>query len=219
MNIDGLGYSIVEMLIDNNLILNIADIYSLTLEQIASLKKSGQKFAQNLIEAINDSKSNNLDRLINALGIRHIGTKTAKLLAKKYRTMGNLAKADLIELSLTEEIGEITANSIIEFFRQEQTRDLLNRLELANVNMEYIEAEGSDERFAGKIFVLTGSLEKYTRDEASEIIENFGGKTSGTVSKKTSYVLAGKEAGSKLTKAEKLGVTILTEQEFDELIK
>lgn len=173
----------------------------------------------NLIDSINASKSNNLDRLINSMGIRHIGTKTAKILAKKYKSMDSLLNASFEQLSLIDEIGEITANSIIEFFSQDQTKDLIQRLKTANVNMEYIEQEGSDERFAGVSFVLTGSLEKYTRDEASEIIERLGGKTSGTVSKKTGYVLAGEEAGSKLTKAQNLGVKIISEQEFDEMIK
>ena len=219
MNIDGLGEQIIKQLLDKGLIGNMADIYSLTLEDIASLKKNGKKFAENLINAINNSKQNDLYRLITAFGIRHVGTKAAKVLAKKYKTMDRLMEVTSSELALVEDIGPIMADSIREFFLQDQTIDLIKRLKQAGVNMKYIEEEGSDERFFGKTFVLTGTLEKYTRGEAGNIIEKFGGKTSSSVSKKTDYVLAGEEAGSKLTKAQNLGVKIITEQEFDELIK
>ena len=219
MNIDGLGEQIIKQLLDKNLISNMADIYSLTLEDIASLKKNGKKFAENLINAINNSKQNDLYRLITAFGIRHVGTKAAKVLAKKYKTMDRLMEVTSSELALVEDIGPIMADSIREFFLQDQTIDLIKRLKQAGVNMKYIEEEGSDERFFGKTFVLTGTLEKYTRGEAGNIIEKFGGKTSSSVSKKTDYVLAGEEAGSKLTKAQNLGVKIITEQEFDEMIK
>ncbi len=219
MNIDGLGEKIIEQLIDKKLINNIADIYYLTFEDIASLKKNGKKFAQNLIDAINASKANDLYRLIAALGIRHIGVKAAKTLAKKYKTMESLIQASEESLAMTEDIGGISAKSLYEFFRQEQTIDLINRLKEANINMEAIEEEGADNRFEGMTFVLTGSLEKFTRKDASDLIEKFGGKTSGSVSKKTSYVLAGEEAGSKLTKAQDLGVTIITEEQFEEMIK
>ena len=219
MNIDGLGEKIIEQLIGKKLINNIADIYYLTFEDIASLKKNGKKFAQNLIDAINASKANDLYRLIAALGIRHIGVKAAKTLAKKYKTMESLMEASEESLAMTEDIGGISAKSLYEFFRQEQTIDLINRLKEANINMEAIEEEGADNRFEGMTFVLTGSLEKFTRKDASDLIEKFGGKTSGSVSKKTSYVLAGEEAGSKLTKAQDLGVTIITEEQFEEMIK
>lgn len=188
-------------------------------EDIASLKKSGEKFASNLINAINASKNNSLDKLISALGIRHIGTKSAKILAKKYKSMDNLMKASQISLSSIDDIGEVTAKSVYEFFNQEQTIDLIQKLKTTNVNMEEDEEEEFDNRFSGMTFVLTGSLEKYTRDEASEIIEKFGGKTSSSVSKKTTYVLAGEEAGSKLVKAEKLKVNIISEEEFEDMIK
>ena len=219
MDIDGLGYAIIEQLVDKGLLNTISDIYYLKKDDIASLKKNGEKFATNLINAINASKNNSLDKLISALGIRHIGTKSAKILAKEYKSMDNLMNASEVSLSLIEDVGQITAKSVYEFFHQEQTIDLIEKLKKAGVNMEEAEDEEHDNRFAGKTFVLTGSLEKYTRDEASEIIEKFGGKTSGSVSKKTSYVLAGEEAGSKLTKAEELGVKVLTETEFDEMIK
>ena len=219
MNIDGLGENIIQQLLDKKLIENIADIYTLTFEEIASLKKNGKKFAQNLIDSINKSKENDLYHLLTALGIRHVGVKASKLLAKKYKTMDNLMQASLEELSEIKDIGEIMATSIQEFFRQEQTQDLMQKLKDAGVNMNYLEEAGEDNRFEGKTFVLTGSLEKYTRGEASNIIEKLGGKTSGTVSKKTDYVLAGEEAGSKLTKAQNLGVTIISETEFEEMIK
>ena len=222
MDIDGLGIKIIEQLVDNGLIKNIADIYTLTVDEIASLKKKGRKFAQNLIDAINVSKNNDLYKLLTALGIRHIGTKSAKGLTKRYKSIDDIAKASFEELSMIEDVGSITAESIYEFFRQEQTIDLIKRLKEAGVNTEVLENEDEgkyDERFFGKTFVLTGTLENYTRDQASEIIEKFGGKVSGSVSKKTSYVLAGEEAGSKLTKAQDLGVQIITEQQFNEMIR
>ena len=219
MNIDGLGENIIGQLLDNNLIENIADIYTLTFDEIASLKKNGKKFAQNLIDSINKSKQKDLYHLLTAFGIRHVGVKASKLLAKKYKTIDNLMLAPLEELSEIKDIGEVMASSIREFFEQAQTIDLIEKLKQAGVNMNYLEEEGNDNRFEGKTFVLTGSLEKYTRGEASNIIEKFGGKTSGTVSKKTDYVLAGEEAGSKLTKAQNLGVTILSETEFEKMIK
>ena len=219
MNIDGLGDKIIEQLINRNLISNIADIYFLKFEDIATLKKNGQKFTQNLIEAINNSKNNDLYRLIAALGIRHIGKKAAKTLAKKYKTMDSLINASLESLAMTDDIGEISANSIYEFFRQDQTIDLINRLKEANVNMEALDTEDIDNRFEGKTFVLTGTLERFTRKEASDLIEKHGGKTSGSVSKKTDYVLAGEDAGSKLTKAQNLGVEIITEEQFEEMMK
>ena len=219
MDITGLGEAIVEELINRGLIKNIADIYRLTFEDIASLKKNGKKFAQNLINAIEESKNKELYRLINALGIRHVGVKMAKSLAKKYGSLDALMNASVESLALKEDVGMITAKSIYSFFREEQTKDLINRLKEYKLNMKYKEEEGEDNRFEGKIFVLTGSLEKYTRDEATEIIEKFGGKTSSSVSKKTSYVLAGEEAGSKLTKAQNLGVNIISEQDFEEMIK
>ena len=219
MNIEGLGEKIVEQLYNNGLIETIADIYYLKQEDIESLKKDGKKFAKNLIDAIEASKDNDLDRLICAIGIRHIGTKSAKTLAKKFKSIDGLMNASLEDLVETDDVGDITAQSIYEFFKQEQTIDLINKLKDVNVNMQIKMEESTDNRFEGKTFVLTGSLEKYTRNEASDIIEKFGGKTSSSVSKKTDYVLAGEDAGSKLTKAESLGVKIISEQEFEEMIR
>ena len=219
MDIVGLGDVIIEEFINRGLISNITDLYKLTLEDVASLKKNGKKFAQKLIDSIEASKHRDLYRLINALGIRHVGVKTAKLLAKTYGSMDKLMEASYESLCMREEIGKIIAKAVYDFFREEQTIDLINKLKSYGVNMEEEVDEEVDDRFVGQTFVLTGTLEKYSRDEASEIIEKFGGKTSGTVSKKTTYVLAGEAAGSKLTKAQELGIKIISEQEFENMIK
>ena len=213
------GENIIQQLLDKNLINNIADIYELNFEDIASLKKNGKKFAQNLIDSINKSKENDLYRLITALGIRHVGGKASKVLARKYKTMENLQNANFEQLSQINDIGEVMANSIIEFFMQEQTKDLIEKLKNAGVNMNCLEEESDDKRFEGKTFVLTGSLELFTRKEAEDIIEKLGGKTSSSVSKKTDYVVAGEDAGSKLTKAQSLGINIISETDFKEMIK
>ena len=175
----------------------------------------------NLISSINNSKNNDLYRLITALGIRHVGGKASKILAKRYKNIDNLANATKEDLQKIDDVGEVMANSIVEFFNQDQTKDLINRLKDAGVNTAVLEDENQveDNRFEGKTFVLTGTLEKFTRKEAEDIIERLGGKTSSSVSKKTSYLLAGEEAGSKLEKAQNLGVQILTEKEFEDLIK
>ena len=219
MDIMGLGEMIIEELINRKLISNIADIYKLTVEDLASLKKNGRKFAQNLFDAIEESKTRDLYRLINALGIRHVGVKMAKTLAKKYGTMDSLMNATYESLYLSEEVGKIIAQSVYDFFREEQTIDLINKLKECGLNMTAQQEEGADSRFEGMTFVLTGTLEKYTRDQATKIIEKFGGKTSGTVSKKTTYVLAGEAAGSKLKKAQDLGIKIISEEEFGKMIK
>ena len=218
MNIDGLGENIIGELLDRKLISNIADIYNLKFEDIASLKKNGTKFATNLITAIENSKNNELYRLITALGIMHIGTKASKVLAKKFKTIDNLSIASEEELSNIEDIGGIMAKSIVDFFAQDQTKDLIQKLKQAGVNTEDKSEEGTDQRFSNMTFVLTGTLENYTREEATNIIEKFGGKVSSSVSKKTTYLVAGEEAGSKLTKAQSLGVKILSEDEFKEMI-
>ena len=205
MDIDGLGENLVEQFIEKGLIENIADIYTLTFEDIASLKKNGTKFAENLINAISDSKTRPFYKLITALGIRHIGAKSAKTIAKHFKNIENLMNAEVEE--------------IYKFFKEEQTIDLIKKLRNAGVNMEDEEQTQTDLKFEGLTFVLTGSLDNYTREEAGNIIEKLGGKVSSSVSKKTSYVLAGEDAGSKLTKAQNLGVTIITEKEFEEMIK
>ena len=166
MNIDGLGENIIDQLMDRKLISNVADIYNLTLEDVKGLKKNGTKFATNLINAIENSKQNDLYRLITALGITHIGGKASKVLAKKFKNIDNLMNASLEELSEINDIGPIMASSIVEFFQASQTKDLIERLKLAGVNTKAEESENEDNRFEGKTFVLTGSLEKFTREEA-----------------------------------------------------
>ena len=219
MNIDGLGENIIDQLMDKKLISNVADIYNLTFEDVTKLKKNGTKFATNLINAIQASKQNDLYRLITALGIMHIGGKASKVLAKKFKNIDNLAAAEFEELSEISDIGPIMAKSIVDFFSQQQTKDLIQRLKDAGVNTKSNEEEIEDNRFDKEIFVLTGSLEKFSREEAGNIIEKFGGKVSSSVSKKTTYLLAGEEAGSKLEKARALGTTIITEEQFLEMIK
>jgi len=219
MNIDGLGYKIVEELLNRKLIANIADIYDLTVEQVKTLKKNGNKFAQKLIDAIEESKNRDLANLLSALGILHVGKKVAKTLSKKYGSMENLMQASVEDLAEKKDVGPIIAESVVKFFSEEQTKDLIERLKNNGVNMISLVEDSGDNRFEGMKFVLTGSLENYSREQASDIIESFGGKVSGSVSKKTNYVIAGDEAGSKLQKAQELGVQILSEQEFVNMIK
>lgn len=220
MNIDGLGPSIIEQLLDRNLIETAADLYYLKAEDIADMEKMGEKSAQNLMTSLERSKSNPLYRLIFGLGIRHIGEKAAKLIAKRYKTIENLQTATVEELTEIDDIGEIMAVSVVEFFEEPQNRMFLQRLAEAGVHCEdNSEEELIDKRFDGKVFVLTGTLEKYKRSEASAIIERYGGKTSSSVSKKTDYVLAGADAGSKLEKAQALGIAVISEDEFEEMTK
>lgn len=219
MDIDGLGENLVEQFIEKGLISNIADIYSLTFEDIASLKKNGKKFATNLINAIEDSKKRPFYKLLTALGIRHIGSKTAKTITKHFYTIEQLMQANIEEIANLEDVGQIMATSIYEFFRQPQTIDLIQKLHNVGINMKEDKENENDQRFKGFTFVLTGSLENYTREEAGEIIENLGGKVSSSVSKKTNYVIAGEEAGSKLVKAQALGVNIISEEQFQQMIK
>lgn len=219
MNIDGLGPSNVEKLAENGFINDASDIYYLDFEKAAELKGFGKKWADNLRKSIEKSKTNPLYRLIFGLGIRHIGEKAAKILAAKYKNIDALMDAPAEEMAEINDIGPTMAASVSEFFRQTQNVDFIYRLKMAGVDCVDEEDENGDNRFEGKTFVLTGTLEKYKRSDAAKIIESMGGKTSSSVSKKTSYVLAGAEAGSKLTKAQSLGVTVITEAEFEEMIK
>lgn len=218
MNINGLGENIIEELLDRGLIKNIADLYELTNEDFESMKKNGKKFAQNLVDSINNSRSNDLYRLITGLGIRNIGVKAAKSLAKHFKTMDNLMNAEVEEIVGIDDMGEIMAKSVFDFFHESQTIDLIERFKALGLNMEEKQEDGIDNRFEGMTFVLTGALDGYSRKEAEDIIEKFGGKASSSVSKKTTYVLAGEDSGSKLEKAQKLGVQIITEQEFTQMI-
>ncbi len=218
MDIEGLGESIVENLIEKDLIHSPADIYYLTFEDVSSLWKSGTTAANKLLSAIEASKEQDLSRLIYALGIRQVGTKTGKVLAAAFGSLDALMEAPLEELVAIPDVGEITAGSIHDWFSQPQSRHLVERLRQAGVNF-VSQRVVMDTRFAGMTFVLTGALSKFTREEATERIENFGGKAAGAVSRKTTYVVVGENAGSKERKARELGIPILTEEEFWNLLQ
>ena len=218
MDIEGLGISVCESLINSGLVKSFADLYYLEPQAIAMLDRMGEKSARNLIDAIEKSKSAGLARLLCAFGIRQVGQKAARTLAMHFADLDAVMAATTEELTAVPDIGAITAGFISEWFSLEQSLHQIRLLREAGVSFESTESI-VDTRFAGKTFVLTGALQRYTRDEASAIIERFGGKASGSVSKKTSYVLAGENAGSKLTKAEALGIPVITEDEFDEMIR
>ena len=218
MDIEGLGSAIVDGLIERGLIQSPADIYYLTLEDVKSLWKSGSTAAKKLLNAIEASKQQDLSRLIYALGIHQVGTKTGKVLASTFGCLDALMAASLEELTAVPDVGEVTASNIHNWFAQEQSCHMIRRLRDAGVNFESKRVV-SDTRFAGKTFVLTGALSKFTREEATEKIELFGGKAAGSVSKKTSYVVVGENAGSKERKARELGIPILSEEDFLEMIQ
>ncbi len=217
MDIEGLGSAIVEQLVEKELIKSPADIYSLTLEDIKSLWKSGETAAKKLLSAIEGSKQQDLSRLIFALGIRQVGAKTGKVLAAHFGSLDALMAATCEELTQVPDVGGVTAMSIASWFAQPQAKHMVELLRQAGVNFESTQVV-TDHRFAGKTFVLTGALQKFTRDEASQIIERFGGKAAGSVSKKTNFVVVGENAGSKEKKARELGIPILTEEEFAAMI-
>lgn len=218
MDIDGLGPAVINSLIENDLVKNAADLYTLKVEDISPLERMGKKSAANAVAAIEKSKDNDLWRLIAALGIRQVGDKAAKVLASHFGSMDAIIAATEEELTAIDDVGPITAGFIRSWMDSPQSRDLLARLKEAGVNM-VDRTEKVDARFAGLTFVLTGALTKFTRDEATEMIELRGGKASGSVSKKTSYVVAGENAGSKLTKAQTLGIPVLTEDEFLQMLQ
>ncbi len=218
MDIEGLGISVCESLISSGLVKDASDLYYLEAEPVAQLERMGDKSAKNLIAAIENSKQAGLARLLCAFGIRQVGQKAAKVLASHYGDLDELMAADAAALTTIPDIGEITAGFIVDWFQNPQSQDLINKLRAAGVSFQSRE-EKKDDRFAGLTFVLTGTLSRFTRDEASAIIESFGGKASSSVSKKTSYVLAGENAGSKLTKAESLGIKIISEEEFESMIQ
>ena len=218
MDIEGLGGAIVETLIERELVKSPADIYYLTLDQMKSLWQKGSKAAQKLLDAIEASKAQDLSRLIFALGIRQVGAKAGKVLAASFGTMDALMNATLEELTEVPDVGLVTAQNIVDWFAQPQSYHMIQRLKEAGVNFENKRAI-TDARFAGMTFVLTGALSKFTRDEATEKIELFGGKASGSVSKKTSYVVVGENAGSKERKARELGIPILSEDDFLAMIQ
>ncbi len=216
MDIEGMGPSVVNALLSNNLINSFSDLYYLKKEDISGLERMGEKSSENLINAIEKSKGNDLSKLLFGLGIRFIGSKSAKILSEYFKDIDNIIKADYETLISVDEVGEKMAESIIDFFCDEANISLIESLKNAGVNMSSLKTT-VDLRFEGKTFVLTGTLPTLKRDEATKIIESFGGKTSSSVSKKTDYVLAGEEAGSKLKKAQELGITIISEEEFKKM--
>ena len=217
MDIEGFGSAIVEALIEKDLIRSPADIYYLTLDQMKSLWQKGEIAAQKLLNAIEQSKHQDLSRLIFALGIRQVGAKAGKVLASTFRTLDSLMNADLQTLIDVPDVGQITAQNIVDWFAQPQAREMIERFRDAGVNFNCLRQQ-KDDRFAGMTFVLTGALSKFTREEATEKIELYGGKASGSVSKKTTYVVVGENAGSKERKARELGIPILSEDDFLNMI-
>ena len=218
MDIEGMGDAVLEKLVSCGLLTKASDIYTLKKEDFMTLEGFKDKSSENLINAIENSKKNDLSKLVFALGIRHVGQKAGKLLADHFGTMQAIMQADVEALCGIDGFGGIMAQSVADFFALSQSRSEIEALAALGVNMNSLR-EKIDNRFEGKTFVLTGTLPTYSRNEAGEIIEKFGGKTASSVSKKTDYVLAGESAGSKLTKAQSLGVTIITEEQFNEMIK
>ena len=218
MDIEGLGIAVVENLVSAGLVKTPGDLYFLKEAELSELEHMGKKSAQNLLAAIEKSKSQDLSRLLFSFGIRQIGQKAGKILAARFHTLDALCQATLEELTAVDDIGEITAQNLLNWFSDPQSIHLIERLKEAGVNMTAAE-QSSDQRFAGKTFVLTGALVRFTRAEATEMIESRGGKASGSVSKKTSYVVAGEAAGSKLRKAQELEIPVLSEEEFLDMVK
>ncbi|WP_235588689.1 NAD-dependent DNA ligase LigA, partial [Sporosarcina koreensis] len=218
MNIEGIGERVVDQLYTSGLVQDVSDLYCLTKDQLLSLERMGEKSATNLLNAIEASKSNSLEKLLFGLGIRHVGEKAAHILSEEFGTMDEIAKADAERLTSIHEIGDKVADAVIQFFNNEDVLEVLGKLQSYGVNMDYkgrtrqeVPTEGP---FAGKTVVLTGKLSILTRNEAKERIEALGGKVSGSVSKKTDLVIAGEDAGSKLAKAEELGITVWNETEL-----
>ncbi|MDD5923506.1 MAG: NAD-dependent DNA ligase LigA [Clostridia bacterium] len=219
MNIDGMGEAVLETLVNEGLIETPVDIYRLKSEDIAKLERMGEKSADNLIKSIEKSKDNELYRVIFALGIRHIGVKAAKLLCEHFLSMESIVNASFEEIKSIDGFGDIMAQSVYDYFRLDGTHHLINDLRNCGVKMAPLENRVKDGMFTGKTFVLTGTLPTYKRSDAAAIIESLGGKVSSSVSKKTDYVLAGEDAGSKLTKAVSLGVAVISEDEFNAMMK
>ena len=217
MDIDGLGSAIVETLIKKNLVKSPADIYYLTLDDLKSLWQKGDLAAKKLLASIESSKNQDVSRLIFALGIRQVGAKTGKVLATAFGSLDGLINASENALTEVPDVGVVTARFIVDWFRQPQSLHMIQRLRNAGVNFESRHMI-KDDRFAGLTFVLTGALSKFTREEATEKIELFGGKAAGSVSKKTNYVVVGENAGSKERKARELGIPILSEDDFLNMI-
>ncbi len=218
MDIDGCGPAVIQQLVESGLIRNVADLYSLHAADVAKLDRLGEKSAENLIRAIEKSKANDLSKLIFGLGIRQVGEKAAKVLSMHFKSLDALSAASVEELTEINDVGAITAQCIVDYLGQPQSQDLIARLKAADVNMEST-AQLVDERFAGMTFVLTGTLTRFDRKTAQALIEERGGKAAGSVSKRTTYVVAGEAAGSKLKKAQELNIPILTEDAFAEMLE
>jgi DNA ligase (NAD+) len=218
MNIDGLGEKIVDQLVDKGLVKDVADLYSLKQEEVASLERMAEKSAQNLLDEIEASKENSLARLIFALGIRFVGERTGQLLAEHFSSLEEFAGAKEEQLVEVSEVGPKVAASIAEFFSEPANRQLVKKLHKAGVHPTAEKRQFKSDKFAGKSFVFTGGLANRSREEAGELVIQHGGKVSGSVSKKTDYVVVGADPGSKYEKAKELGVTILNETEFEKLL-
>ena len=220
MTIEGLGEALVDQFLEKKLVRSIPDIYALKYDDLVDLERMGPKSSENLLDEIQKSKSNDIARLIFALGIRHVGERLAQMLAAHFRGIDMLAAAGVEELTAVEDVGPVVAESIAFFFKQPENRDLLRKLKAAGLNFAAKKGEAKgDQPLAGKTFVLTGGLDRFSRDEAKDAIERRGGTVTDSVSKKTTYLVVGKEPGSKLAKAQKLGITILNEKEFSKLIE
>ncbi|HVH72318.1 MAG TPA: helix-hairpin-helix domain-containing protein, partial [Candidatus Dormibacteraeota bacterium] len=218
MDIDGLGEKIVDQLVDKGMVKDVADLYLLKMEEVARLERMAEKSAQNLLEEIEASKKNSLARVIYALGIQFVGERTAQLLAEHFSSLEELAEAKEEALEQVPEVGPKVAASIVEFFSEPANWQLIKNLAKAGVRPKAQKREVKSDRFAGKTFVFTGGLANRTREEAGAIVVGYGGKVSGSVSKKTDYVVVGMDPGSKYDKAKELGVTILSEGEFEKLV-
>ncbi len=218
MDIEGMGEAVVETFVKEGIVSDITDIFTLDKDRIASIDRMGEKSAQNLIDAAEKSKNNDLYKFVYALGIRHIGQKASKLLCDRFGDINSIMNATVEDILTIDGFGAVMAESVVEFMSREGTKTIIEKCKQLGINMQS-QREVKDERFAGMTFVLTGALSRFTRNEASEIIESFGGKTASSVSKKTSVVLAGEDAGSKLRKANELGIRVISEDEFAEMIK
>ncbi len=219
MNIDGVGDALVDQLVDRGLVKSVADLYDLTVEQLVSLERMGDKSASNVVRNIENSKLSPLPRVLSALGIRFVGERTAVFLAEYFGSMEAIESATLEQLQQAEEVGPRIAESIFQFFREPQNRELVDRLRAAGLQFTHATTRPKAGPLAGYTFVLTGTLPTLSRDEAKELIESAGGKVSSAVSKKTSYLVAGEDAGSKLTKAQELGVKILSEKQLQHMAR
>ena len=220
MDIEGLGEKLVNQLVDGNVVASYGDLYSLTLDRLMSLERMGKKSAENLLQGIEASKDRGLTRVLNAISIRHVGQRVAQILARKFGHLDALMAADLETIGNTNEIGPVIAKSVADYFQSEDGIEVVRQLKEAGVSLQSSAEDAVDAAglFAGKTVVVTGSLNKYSRDESERRIEQLGGRAASSVSKKTDFLIAGEAAGTKLEKAQSLGVTILTEADFDAMI-